>query len=52
MKNSFSILFVATMLATILLGSISLTDAHAQIEPFELQLQQIRDPQECTKKLI
>jgi len=26
--------------------------ANAQIEPFELQLQQIRDPQECTRKLV
>jgi len=26
--------------------------AHAQIQPFEQQLQQIRDPEECTRKVV
>jgi len=29
-----------------------LPSAHAQVQPFELELQQIRDPQKCTRKVL
>lgn len=33
-------------------GNSFLPNAHAQIQPFELELQQIRNPEECTRKVI
>jgi len=34
------------------LGIFIIPDAHAQILPFEQQLEQIRDPKECTRKVV
>ncbi len=31
---------------------VLIPEAQAQIQPFELQLEQIRDPQECTRKVV